>query len=318
MKPCPELGPDLDVAMRKIRLRLSQSHSHFAMADIPTLQLVRESTIADLLPNSRSGGRYEASGVLAKDGKHFVVFDNITSVARLSDDLLPNQMNGLFGMAPIEGGYEGITYNADKDRYYLLVESCKQKGGRYRAEIFEYDDTLSYVKSRPLDFEFESENKGFEAISHVRRGYQDYVLALCEGNKCKGGRGGRKPGGGRVQLFEKRKKRWSHIGSIKLPKAVRFEDYSGMAIDDHRVAIVSQENSMLWIGVFEEDTWGWRDDGAVYKFPHAGGRKVYGNVEGVAWITRERIVAVSDRRKDDQPKRFADKHQSIHIFDVPK
>jgi hypothetical protein len=289
------------------------------MADFPALELVHESKIADLLPDAPLSVEHEASGVLAKDGKYFVVFDNHTSVARLSEELVPHPMNGLFGMARVDGGYEGITYNADKNRYYLLVESRKQKSGRYRAELVEYDDALSYVQSRPLDFEFKTDNKGFEAVCHVRRGGQDYVLALCEGNKCKSGSKGRQPGGGRVQLFEKKKKRWSHVDTVKLPKSVLFEDYSGMTIDGNRVAVVSQQNSMLWIGVFEEAAWSWCDDGRTYQFPRTtDGDIAYGNVEGVAWITRSRLVTVSDRRKEDQPERFADKDQSIHVFDLPR
>ena len=288
------------------------------MADFPTLELVDECKVADLLPDASRDVDHEASGVLAKDGKFFVVFDNHTSVARLSGDVAPHPLNGLFGMAHVDDGYEGITYNEHKDRYYLLVESRKHKGGRYRAEIVEFDEALSYVKSRPVDFEFKTGNKGFEAVCHVRRDGQDYVLALCEGNKCKSGNKGRKPGGGRVQVFEKRKKRWSHIDTIKLPKSVMFEDYSGMTIDGGRVAVVSQQSSMLWIGVFEEAAWSWCDDGRTYQFPRTtDGEIAYGNIEGVAWMTRSRFVTVSDRRKDDQPDHFADKDQSVQVFDLP-
>lgn len=289
------------------------------MADIRTLQLVQESKIADLLPDESPNVAYEASGVLAKDGKYFVVFDNFTSVARLAQDLSVNVMNGRFGMARVEDGYEGIAFNDANDRYYLLVESRKQKSGKYRAELFEYDGTLSFIKSRPLDFEFESENKGFEAVCHARRKGKDYVLGLCEGNKCKSGKAGRKPGNGRVQVFAKKKKKWDHINTINLPQSVMFRDYSGMAIDDHRVAVVSQENSELWIGVFEEDAWDWCNEGQTYSFPRTDDGDVrYGNVEGVAWITRSRLVTVSDRKKSDQPDPFAEKDQSIHVFDLPR
>ena len=51
------------------------------------------------------------------------------------------------------------------------------------------------------------------------------------------------------------------------------------------------------------------DDGAIR----------YGNIEGVAWITRTGVVTVSDRRKKKhQPKGLSDKDQSIHIFDIPQ
>lgn len=289
------------------------------MARAETLKLVRESKIAALLPGAPSDVEHEASGVLVKECQFFVVFDNHTSVAKLSEELVPCVRNGLFGMAPVDGGYEGITYNSAKNRYYLLVESRRHKGGRFRAEIFEYDDALSYLKSRPIEFDFKSSNKGFEAVCHVPRDNRDYLLALCEGNKCQSGGKGRKPGGGRIQIFEKRKKRWAHVDTIKLPKSVLFEDYSGMTIDGSRVAVVSQQNSMLWIGSFEESKWNWCDGGEAYPFPRTTtGKIAYGNVEGVAWINLNRLVAVSDRRKKKQPSRFAEKDQSVHIFDLPE
>ena len=118
-----------------------------------------------------------------------------------------------------------------KRRYYLLVESLQQDDDEHRAGIVEYTDAFEYVKCRPLDFVFKSRNKGFEALAHVRRNGRDYALALCEGNKCQSGNKGREPGNGRVQVFEKAKKRWSHIDTIKLPKSVGFVDYSGMSLD---------------------------------------------------------------------------------------
>jgi hypothetical protein len=93
-----------------------------------------------------------------------------------------------------------------------------------------------------------------------------------------------------------------------------------MSIDQGRVAIVSQENSMLWVGEFDEAEWSWRDAGQLYEFPRWDDGSIrYGNIEGVAWLTPQRIVTVSDRRKKkDQPdKRLAEKDQSVHIFDIP-
>ncbi len=290
------------------------------MATVPTLKLVCESKLCDLVPCDPPTKRWEASGVLVKDRQYFVVFDDRTEIARVSDDLQPNSTNGLFGMAHAVCGYEGITYNAAKRRYYLLVESHEQKGGDYRALIVEYDDAFRFLKQRPVDFIFKSSNKGFEAVAHVRRDNMDYILALCEGNECQGGDKGRKPGGGRVQLFEKRKNHWSHSRTIALPDTLPFVDYSGMSINDGCVAIVSQENSMLWVGRFDEAGWTWHDAGRLYAFPRSDDGAVrYGNIEGVAWITRTRVVTVSDRRKKKhQPKGLSEKDQSIHIFDIPQ
>jgi hypothetical protein len=234
--------------------------------------------------------------------------------------LQPNRANGLFGVAHAEYGYEGITYNAVKQRYFLLVEARKYAKEGYQASIVEYDNEFNYLKERPLEFTFESSNKGFEAVSHVRRDDQDFLLALCEGNKCKCGSKGRKPGGGRVQVFAKKRKRWAHSATIALPTTVPFVDYSGMSIDNGRVAIVSQVNSMMWIGRFDEAGWTWHDHGQLYEFPRSEKGKIrYGNIEGVGWISPTRVVTVSDRRKKkDQPdKRLAEKDQSIHLFDIP-
>ena len=258
--------------------------------------------------------------MLVKDGHFFVVFDDRTEIARLSDDLQPNDDNGSFGIVHAFCGYEGIAYNAPMQRFYSLVEARKHKNRHYQASIVEYDDEFEYLKDRAVDFTFKSVNKGFEAMAHVRRGNTDYVLALCEGNKCKCGAKGREPGGGRVHVFEKKRKKWRHSRTIKLPVTVSFVDYSGMSLDNGRVAIVSQVNSMLWVGQFDEAGWTWRNAGQLYEFPRADNGAIrYGNVEGVGWITRTRIVAVSDRRKRrTQPDRnLSEKDQSIHIFDIP-
>jgi hypothetical protein len=93
-----------------------------------------------------------------------------------------------------------------------------------------------------------------------------------------------------------------------------------MSIDDGRVAIVSQENSMLWVAHLNEPDWTWSHEGRLYEFPRsADGSILYGNIEGVGWITPTRIVTVSDRRKKrNQPdKALSEKDQSVHIFEIP-
>jgi hypothetical protein len=292
----------------------------FGMATTPTLTLVSERKICELVPSDDPDRRWEASGVLVKDGHYFVVFDDQTAVARISNDLEPRPTNGLFGMAHGVRGYEGITYNAVKQRYYLLVESRKHAGDTYQAVLVECDEEFGYLKDRPIDFTFKSDNKGFEAVAHVRRDDKDWILALCEGNNCQCGKKGREPGGGRVQLFEKKKKSWRHAGTIALPATVPFVDYSGMSVDQGRVAIVSQVNSMLWVGQFDETDWSWRDAGQLYMFPRFDDGSIqYGNIEGVGWITPQRVVTVSDRRKKStQPDpALSEKDQSVHLFDLP-
>jgi hypothetical protein len=53
--------------------------------------------------------------------------------------------------------------------------------------------------------------------------------------------------------------------------------------------------------------------GKVYRLPG----KSYGNIEGIAWLSPNTLVAVSDRKKKNQPKYCSEKDQSIHIFRIP-
>ncbi len=264
--------------------------------NVTTLQLVLEAKLATLMSGSDPDERWEASGLLTRDGAHLVVCDNRTEIVSIADGLVPGDANLLLGGMGSEPGFEGIAHNTRNGRYYLLIEARKDKRGRYRPMIVEYDERFEYVKSRPMDFEFESANRGFEAIAYVRRDSRDHLLGLCEGNKCQCGKAGRTPGGGRIQVFEKTKKLWSHVAAIKLPRSVQFKDYAGMSIADGRVAVVSQENSMLWVGEFVEAEWGWRDEGRLFEFPRTdAGEILYGNVEGVAWMGPDRVAVGTSR-----------------------
>ena len=102
------------------------------MVTVPTLKLVRnQNSRPDAIRQATK--RWEASGVLAKDGHFFVVFDDRREIGRFSGDLQANNTNELFGMAHGDCGYEGIAYNAARQRFYLLVEARKQPRGYYQA-----------------------------------------------------------------------------------------------------------------------------------------------------------------------------------------
>src|SRR4051812_22696024 len=93
------------------------------MTCVAMLKVVHESKIRNLLPNDTSAKRFEASGVFVKGSDYFVVFDNHTELARIANDFGSKNSNALIGTAPLKTGYEGIAYNAEKHRYYMLVES---------------------------------------------------------------------------------------------------------------------------------------------------------------------------------------------------
>jgi hypothetical protein len=48
-----------------------------------------------------------------------------------------------------------------------------------------------------------------------------------------------------------------------------------------------------------------------------GSYVIYGNIEGVSWISSTQVVCVSDKAKSDQPAYQTFKDQSVHIFNIP-
>ena len=132
---------------------------------------------------------------------------------------------------------------------------------------------------------------------------------------------GKKKGGGRIQVFSRDTNIWRHINTIFIPREVKFKDYSGLDVRGNKFVVVSQSSSKLWMGELAQSKWEFVDSGQIYNFPRKkNGKKKYGNIEGVSWISEDKVVVVSDRRKtgdDEQPKRYEKKDQSIHIFKVP-
>jgi hypothetical protein len=81
-----------------------------------------------------------------------------------------------------------------------------------------------------------------------------------------------------------------------------------------RLAVVSQASARVWTARVDEDAHALvHGSDAVYRFPN----KSYGNVEGIAWLSEDTLVAVSDKKKTRQPERCAEKDQSIHVFRIP-
>ena len=189
----------------------------------------------------------------------------------------------------------------------------------YQAQIEEYDRHFNFLESNQVNFSFESENKGFEGLEWVEKNGNEYLLALCEGNKCKGGKKGRQPGGGRIQVLEKQESYWKKTKTIKLPKTLQFKDYSAISLRNNQLAVISQDSAKLWIGTLRDEEWDFIDEGVVYLFPrNKKGKKVYCNMEGICWISPHQIIVVSDKCKASQPKRCQKKEQSVHIFDISK
>ncbi|MDQ7075521.1 MAG: hypothetical protein Q9O24_10320 [Gammaproteobacteria bacterium] len=283
------------------------------------LLVEKEAKIVQLLPDVGGDKRFEASGLTVVAEQAYVVFDNRPAVAQLSISLSKVASNHLLDGETSGVGYEALSFDPAEKRFYLLQESLKRDAGFF-AKLSSgtlLNDTE--LQSQWLDFELPSGNKGLEGLAFFSRGGAEYLLALCEGNRCTSGKKGRKAGKGRLLLFAKRAGRWSFERKIKLPKSLRFVDYSGLAVQDNRIAITSQASSRLWVGRLKKRSWSLKGDGEVYRLPtNAAGERLYCNIEGVAWLSKSRLLLVSDRRKKSkQNRRCKAKDQSIHLVRLP-
>jgi hypothetical protein len=290
-----------------------------AKQSVPTLELVAEYRLASVL-GMPEDARLEASGICGVGSAYYIVFDNLPDVARLDGFSDLGHLEHRWLRQTREAfGFEDIAYDAEEQRFYVLIEAAEQQKGMFKPVVEEYDQDFNFLDRRTVDFELESGNKGFEAIGFHRNRGIGYLFMVCEGNRCKGGAAGRKPGGGRLQIFRKGQELWQHVLQVKLPKNLPFEDYSGLELSADRVALVSQASSAAWIARLAPETMRLVDDGLVYNFPrNKNGDVIYCNVEGVAWCGPDHLVTVSDRAKASrQPGRCALKDQSIHLFKVP-
>ncbi len=285
---------------------------------VQSLGLAYEAKLFELIPNGTESTRLEASGAVVVGDHVFVVLDNRSDAIRLPLTRDPLAIGkGEFVGEEGADGYEDVTYDPDDDRLLLLHEAMPYNGA-FAGQVIEWNSQFKQVAQRVLPFTFESENKGFEGLAWTRRAPGEWLLALCEGNFCLGGKKGRKPGGGRIQLFKRADREWKHVREIALPEHLPFPDYSALALDHDRVGVVSQEAAMLWVGELSSGGWDWEGLGQLYEFPLSKkGNLHYSSVEGLAWLSDNRILTVTDKRKKDQPRNAEEKDQSIQVFDLP-
>ena len=281
--------------------------------------LVTERKLADLISPPTPDGVLEASGVIAKDADYYVIFDNIRRIARIHRSLEPRSTrHSWFGPKRDGEGYEDIAFSRYTRLFHLLIEAEKHPDGTYKALIDECNESAQYKRRRWIDIAFEARNTGFEGLSAVRWRGQNYLLALCEGNRCRAGRAGRKPGRGRLHLLRCSGTLWKPVARIKLPRSVTFEDYSAVSLRKNRIAVLSQQSSRLWIGTLRFGDWAIAGEGHTYEFPRTKKGKIkYPALEGLCWLTDRSFVCVSDLAKPAK-KRWRKRDQSIHVFKLPQ
>lgn len=288
------------------------------MARHRVLTLVTERKLAELIAPPK-GGVLEASGVIVKDGYYHVVFDNFRRIARIHADLTPGSKAHRWFGGPRDGeGYEDITFSAQTKRFYLLIEAEKHPDGTFKSRIDEYDEGGRYQGRAWVDFPFDKSNTGFEGLAAAHWRGSDYLLALCEGNRCRAGRKGKKAGGGRIQVLQFDGEIWRPVARIDLPRSVKFEDHSAVSLRGREVAVISQQTSRLWTGTLRFSDWKIVGRGTTYDFPRTKkGRLRYCALEGLSWLSARSFVLVSDLSKGDTTKACRKREQSIHVFRIP-
>jgi len=295
--------------------------SDLSLSNAPFLELVDEQKIYKLLPGSSKDDTIDASGICVMDGDFYVIFEDSAHIARFGASLSGDDPANALRRNPDDDiGREDITYEADLQRFLVITEAVRQPEGTYMPKVTPYDAQLHFIEESRLEFALEGKHKGMEGLACIRRNERPYLLGLCEGNLCHGGRRGRRPGGGRMQVFQKEKGTWAHTDTVKLPAGLPFEDYSSLALNGEQIAVVSRKASALWIGQFREEKWTVVDDGAVYRFPHSKkGNLAYCAIDGISWLTDDTFVAVSDNSGSvlGFQKRCRKKDQSVHIFKLP-
>lgn len=283
------------------------------------MRVVNEVKISDLIAPPRGTDVLEASGVIVKGRDFYVVFDNFRRVARLDRGLRPGSpKHGWFGPRRSGDGYEDIAYSARLKRFFMLIEAEKHMDGSIKGMIDECDESGRFVGRRWIDVKLQKRNTGFEGLAAMRWKKTDHLLALCEGNKCRGGRKGERGGGGRIHVLSRRKGVWASTAVIKLPKTLLFEDYAAVSLRGNRIALVSQMTSQLWIGRLRPGSWTIHGSGRIYDFPrNKHGEPRYCTLEGICWLTDRTFVLVSDLSKARYRKACRKRDQSIHIFALP-
>ena len=278
---------------------------------------VAEAKIYKLLQGYSSSDNFEASGVYYLGGYFYVACDNMYKIAKIKSTLPINSSDNslLSTSAPGSGSsnYEGITYDNNGTPNFFVVEESVSHGSGYQPRIREFNSSMNYQDEKWADYYFTAanSNKAFEGIAWVYRGGEDYILGLVEGT-------------GKIPVLKKTSGDWILVDSITLPSSVTFTDYSDITVSGNKVAITSQQDGQLWIGTLSSTSWS-ITGGTAYTFPlgsssgviGAGTDQLYGNVEGVSFISDTQIVIVSDKADASQPAYQSYKEQTISIFNLP-
>jgi len=276
------------------------------------LQLVSEKKLAKVLPDGALD-HFEASGIVASNGRLYVTFDDATKLGILDTSL----DGGKLGPGHVENSqYEALTAS-DDGRLFAMIESSSDTDTR--SEVAVLDASGAVVSRAFADVVFEHPNKGFEGVAWLRTD-AEYLLALCENNACKDD--DTTPGKGRIKLLAFDGGQWQARATIHLPEQVTFLDYSDLALlplsdGTYEVAIVSHKSAALWLGTLSTADFSFSKTGTFYGFPPGpADERRYCSLEGVSFLGPTVLALASDR--SDGPASCDDEAESVHLFRLPE
>ncbi|KAG2446320.1 hypothetical protein HXX76_000908 [Chlamydomonas incerta] len=310
-----------------------------------TFKVVKEMPFSGLFPSLQRTRRFEGSGVTYANGSYYVVFDSLKTLGQV--DLrfsFRGPENRLVGPVGDESQFEGISYNAPTDSFFVLRESFEHEEHGlvpvvYELKLTEGGANYKLTETCMVRFALQDVNKGFESLHVFERDGKRHMLGLCESNFCKTILGpdppGLQRGNGRLVWATYHAPEdqydeciWNVEKVIVVPEDAFLLDYAAIAFKGdfgEDVAIVSQEDAAVWVGKFDWETMEFVKNpipgepaGQMYHFPRTDDcHKQYCNVEGAAWIDGERLVFTSDKSKRIQDHRCMNKDQSVHIMSLP-
>lgn len=286
---------------------------------------IHEEKISTLISNIKQKKTHElleASGIVVVDGNYYVVFDEMTGIARIpAIDNDGFRKGVIIGSQKCIEGYEAITFDVHKNQFFAIVENSPDGDGFFRPAVQPLDLALTKLSdpvALPLNLPLDNldPNKGLEGAAIVYKNNETYLFGLCEGRGCNSDDSKTAKGTGMIQVFTQTRDSWTYYGHLHLPPEVDFRDFSDLSIRKNRIAVVSQKSAKLWIGNIMPTSSSWKlTHQCSYDFPKKNNKIKYCNVEGIDWVSKYQLIVVSDKASR---KRCKKKEMMIHLFNIPQ
>lgn len=235
-----------------------------------TLQLASYAGLHTILDEPTSTFLSVGGICLVEDACYLVFRDRRDVVRCRVQPPHPNRALRWFRQAPcpVQSGYAGLTFDPTQRRFYALANAVHDNDSNSRPAIDAYDDSFRFVERRAVDFPVKTNHPGFVAVSWASHAGHDYLFMLCSTYKCRPGKAGRKPGGGRIHVFRQGPTRWEHVRRLNLPKSVLFDGFASMDLLGDRLVAAAHDAPLLWVGQLTPDSLDLLDDGTLYELPH--------------------------------------------------